>query len=148
MSTWHRVIRLVMILIFVPTAVLAATPLAYCVSTTSAHRALEYVYLPGPGHHSLDDGEQARAPIVCNETVAASPGDTCLDFSVLTAVQPKVREGDTKLLPCASAAKVKVALSEFGAEASQTRRRDITRLHIARILHPQLTELSVTKLLN
>lgn len=148
MSTWQRRVRLAMLFIFVPTAVLAAKPLTYCVSAANAHSALEYVYLPGPGHHNVGDGEQAAARIAQNGTAATTPGDTCVDYSILTAVQPEERANQSKPPVPASLETAQFPSSEFGREASQARFINTISLYIARVLHPQIAELSGIKLRN
>lgn len=42
MNLWHRAIAILLLMVFTPTAVLAATPLRYCISD-DGHRALEFV---------------------------------------------------------------------------------------------------------
>lgn len=92
MTIWHRAIAILLLMVFTPAAVLAATPLRYCMSD-DGHRALEFVV--SADHHqpaAMPEIETALGEVVFK-------GDTnCLDRHLLGSNRfTRVSSQDLKL---------------------------------------------------
>lgn len=140
-----------MVLIFAPTAVLAAKPLAYCVGA-NAHRALEYVYVAGPNHHGYGSAAQRVVGVHLDgpfEPSAAVPVNSCIDFAVLSTAQLAEHKTDHKLAaPPPVPTNPSYIAADSAYESAQLGCQDHFASRATRALHPQLAGLRTIKLLN
>lgn len=79
MTFWHRAIAIFLLMVFTPAAVLAGTPLRYCMGD-DGHRALEFVL--AEDHHS-----EAGTVVSAGETVWMADGTQCSDRQLLGGYQ-------------------------------------------------------------
>lgn len=100
MSRARTLAAFVLLLLMVPSLVLAAMPLRYCIGS-SGHHAIEFV-LDGVSHSGDHEshGQVAHEPAGCAGTTDAfADGEKCTDRALMDTVSAPPTALDLKLLP-------------------------------------------------